>query len=114
MPVFVVEGESNIKIDKNNLDKVYNFYIKNYEEEKINDVDFKYTICFESNIQDKINLNLEKDGNNIIVNNNKTEEIIMKSEEKVEHLYHLKIEPKEDVDELIGTLNIKVLANQMK
>lgn len=113
IPIFVVEGESNIKMDKSNLNKGYDFKIKNYEEEKINDVDFKYTIYFESDIQDKINLNLQKDGTDMRIINNQTEEMIMKSGEKINHLYHLEIETKEESNEIIGNVTIKVLAEQM-
>lgn len=111
-PVLVVEGEQCITIDKNHPEKEYDFLVKNYTEEKINDVIFEYTIYLQTNIKDKINLQLNKEEEEIKLANGQTEKIRMDSGEKIEHGYHLKIETKEEADEVIGNITIKVLAEQ--
>ncbi len=71
-PVFVVDGDENIKVDGIE-DTIYHFTVKNYNTTEVSDVDLKYTI----EIVNSSDANLEyeltnNDNERITLTNNKT------------------------------------------
>lgn len=98
-PVFQVKGTKLVKINSINDIGYYDFTVKNYNEEKIGEVDFLYTIEIVSNVDDSIKFELYKNGQLVNLNNRKTETMSIKGNQKTEENYRLKV----IYDKTIGT-----------
>ena len=98
-PIFQVTGTEIAKINSINNIGYYDFIVKNYDKEKIGEVDFLYTIEVISDIDDSVKFELYKNGQLINLENQKTEVMSIKGNIKTEEQYRLKV----TYDETKGT-----------
>lgn len=98
-PIFQVKGTEIAKINSINNIGYYDFIVKNYDKEKIGEVDFLYTIEVISDIDDSVKFELYKNGQLISLENQKTEVMSIKGNIKTEEQYRLKV----TYDEMKGT-----------
>ncbi len=98
-PIFQVKGTEIAKINSINNIGYYDFIVKNYDKEKIGEVDFLYTIEVISDIDDSVKFELYKNGQLINLENQKTEVMSIKGNIKTEEQYRLKV----TYDETKGT-----------
>ncbi len=98
-PIFQVKGTEIAKINSINNIGYYDFIVKNYDKEKIGEVDFLYTIEVISDIDDSVKFELYKNGQLISLKNQKTEVMSIKGNIKTEEQYRLKV----TYDETKGT-----------
>ena len=98
-PIFQVKGTEIAKINSINNIGYYDFIVKNYDKEKIGEVDFLYTIEVISDIDDSVKFELHKNGQLINLENQKTEVMSIKGNIKTEEQYRLKV----TYDETKGT-----------
>lgn len=116
-PIFKIEEGNYIQIDKTNNIGYYEFSIKNFNEEKVSEIGFLYTIEIISNIGEVVQFELYNGEELIELNNLETERISIKGNEKVEQKYKLKISyntSKEIKDGSIEEIQIKVHSEQEK
>lgn len=115
-PVFIVDGVKEITIDGLEEQSVYNFSVKNYEENNISDVNMKYYVEIVNNIGNMISYNLSKDNKNINLKDNRTEEIKLTGVNKKEDNYELNINYdkslSQDNEDITGIIQIRVVAVQ--
>ena len=113
-PIFVTEGADDIKIDGID-DTVYNFSVKNYDENETSEVDLDYFINIENNSDADLEFILVKDGKKVPLTNNKTNTITLSSNGKQSDEYALSIKyhnnPAQTTD-ITGNVQIKVEAVQ--
>lgn len=115
-PILEVENNPAIEIKTAEEKFYYNFVVKNYDEiGNITDVDLEYDIELLSDISKNISLKLYKEEKEINVENNKTEKFLLSKEEKQEHHYKIEILcNKQDAQEIIQDIQIKVHSEQKK
>ena len=118
-PILEVEKNSEIIINENNKTGEYNFKVKNYNEsEEISQVNLKYYIeILDNNIDESVKYELYKEEKKIDLNENKTNEFILKQGEKNEQEYKLKIEynsDKNNIGDIVKEIQIKVHSEQLK
>lgn len=90
-PIFIVEGKEATKISEINNIGYYEFSIKNFDESKISEIGFLYTIEILSNTDESIQFELYSDDKLIPLNELKTTELSIKGNEKIEKEYKLKV-----------------------
>ena len=118
-PILIVENEPTIQVDGSNEKQYYNFKVKNENEDgKINQVDLEYNIEILTDKQDGISFNLYKDDVKIPLENNKTDNIIMKKEKLQQDNYKLEITYDKSKNttnkDILQDVQIKVHSEQMK
>lgn len=117
-PIVIVETDPMIKITKAEEEQTYTFTVKNYELEEISEIDMQYTIEILGNNDQLWKISLEKEGKPIPLNEQKTDWIAIKGNEKKEDHYQLKINYQNEtvqVDEnKQETIQLKVHAEQVK
>lgn len=89
-PVFVVDGNSNIKID-GKKDTVYKFCVKNYDDTGVSNTDLRYFIQVVNDSEADLDFILTSKGKKVNLNNNKTGLIALSSSKKQTDEYELKI-----------------------
>ena len=113
-PVFVVEGNSNIKIDGIE-DTTYKFSVKNYDNTGISNTNLKYFIQIVNNSQADLDFILTNNGKQVNLNNNKTGLISLSSLKKQSDEYELQIKYNNNPaveSNIEGNVQIKVEAIQ--
>lgn len=112
-PIFLVENNSPSIIDINNLKSEYFFTVKNYQDEQMSDIPFLYNIEF-SNIEDSnVILHIYKDSEELLIQNNRTPDIILKNSEKEIHTFKLIVEYANIVNKNFeNNINLKVFSEQ--
>lgn len=115
-PIIVFESfeEENKLINKLDFPREYQFKIKNYENNKINEIDFLYNIeIIESNNNFPIKYKIFDVSNNkeIIVKNGITETLKISKEIKEEKIYKIILEWEEKEIEMSENLNLKLKLN---
>lgn len=115
-PIIVLESfeEENKLINKLDFPREYQFKIKNYENNKINEIDFLYNIeIIESNNNFPIKYKIFDVSNNkeIIVENGITETLKISKEIKEEKIYKIILEWEEKEFEMSENLNLKLKLN---
>ena len=117
-PIFAVQTNPKIDITEASNTGEYKFKVVNYENNKISDVKFAYTIEIISNSNEFINFTLYRDGKEMNLENNKTKLINMEKEKLTEHNYILKISYDKNkissIYEIIDNIQIKVHSEQTK
>lgn len=118
-PIFIVEDNPSIDITAENNYGVYNFKIKNYDnQDKITETDLKYYIEVLGNVDDSVDIELYQGNNLISLNNNKTEYMKITKNKKEEIQYDVKIAYKKDrsnnIEDILEKIQIKVHAEQIK
>ena len=89
-PILVVEN--NPAIDNKNNKGSYDFKVKNYNEvNEINQVPLKYSIEILTKTDESISFKLYKNNQEVALINNKTDEMLIKPNEKQEENYKLEI-----------------------
>lgn len=71
-PILDINYDDKIVINEKNVEKIYNFKISNFKENKVTGVDLKYNIEFIPK-NDIIDIKLFKEGEEIHLNNKKTD-----------------------------------------
>lgn len=115
-PIFVVEGEKDIQIS-GIQDTIYNFSIKNYNETGTSEVDMNYFIQIENNSDANLDFVLKKDGQQISLNNNKTDVNYLTGLINKEDKYELAIQYHENpaiAQDINGNVQVKVEAVQVE
>lgn len=90
-PIFIVEGKETTKISEINNVGYYEFIIKNFNETKISETSFFYTIEILSKTDQSIQFELYNEEKQIPLKNLKTEQLCIIGNEKVEQKYKLKV-----------------------
>lgn len=120
-PILQIDKGNIVQIDENNNIGYYEFNIKNFDDEKISEVEFLYTIEIISNLEENVQFELYNENQKIELNNLKTENLEINANEKMEQKYLLKIfyNPSNKVEdegkkECIEKIQIKVNLVQQK
>lgn len=118
-PIFLVEGGKSIQISEKDREKYYEFTIRNYEGEKISDMDLRYFIEINPIIHAQtVSCQLFRNGEEVHLENQKTELIEIPKEVKKEHQYQLKITYQQDLEKLgqdiFQEIQLKVHSEQQK
>lgn len=116
-PILEIEEGETIQIDKTNNIGYYEFSIKNFNEEKMSETGFLYTIEIISNIGEEVQFELYNGEKNVPLQNLKTEELSISGNEKEEQKYKLKItynNTEKVKEESIEEIQIKVHSEQEK
>ena len=111
-PVFVVDGNSNIKID-GKKDTVYKFSVKNYDNTGTSNTDLRYFIQVINDSEADLDFILTSNGKKVNLNNNKTGLIALSSSKKQTDEYQLKIIYNNDpatASDIDGNVQIKIEA----
>lgn len=90
-PVFEVRKEESLLLTAVAPKASYVFEVRNYDEKDINEVDMEYYIEIIANTDKSILFELYQGNNKIPLENNKTQKIILKKENKEDHKYRLDI-----------------------
>ena len=119
-PLLEVENGSSLEINNFNKEGVYEFKIKNYNEQgEKTDVNLEYYIEVLNEFENTgIEINLFRNEQKIDINNNKTEKFILSKDEIKEDNYKLEVLYNEDkninMEDIISQLQIKVHSEQMQ
>ena len=127
-PIFNVKEGIPIKIDNKNKINCYEFVIDNFNEDKVSEIGFLYTIEIISNIdlESNFNIRLYNEEGEIQLSNLKTNPILIKGNERIEQKYKINIEYNESIENeeeydeffdditesISGIIQIKVHADQ--
>lgn len=118
-PILVVENNPSIDITALKNTGNYDFKIKNYnEKEEINQIMLKYYIEIISKYNETITFKIYKDGKEIPLENNKTQEILLANNTKEEQNYKLEINydknKSNSKEDIIQDVQIKIHSEQIK
>lgn len=116
-PVIQIKEGNIAQIDRNNNIGYYEFCVKNFEQEKISEIDFLYTIEIISDLEDKVKFELYSNEQQISMQDLKTNEISLGKNKKIEQSYKLKItyNPTVEVsEECMKHIQIKIHSVQEK
>ncbi len=116
-PILKVENDKEIYLTKTNEKGVYNFKVKNFDDQdKITQIELEYYVEILSQINKNLNFKIYKNDEEINVNNNKTDKFIMPKNKKQEDIYKIEIQCKENsnIEEIIQEIQIKVHSEQKK
>ena len=116
-PILKVENGESININNNNEKGIYEFTIKNYDEQdNLTQVDLDYYIEILNDLHEAIEINLTKDGEKVEIKNNKTETFSLTKDKKEENNYKLEIiynkEKNNNMEDILSQLQIKVHSEQ--
>lgn len=118
-PIVVVENSDPLEINGKNQEEYYNFKVKNYRETgEITQIAMQYWIEIITQTEEAISFRLYKNGEEIPLENNKTENIRLDKGKTQEDCYQLKItydktKPKEAKD-IKQEVQLKVHSEQLK
>lgn len=113
-PIVVVDGDNTIienNVDESTLINNYNFTVRNYNDEKVNEVALKYKIIIVSDndeIQSEYKLYDVTDGETEIALNNYETPYLEMGINKTERNYKLSVSAKKGVNLENSSLNIKI------
>lgn len=118
-PILIVENNPAIDITNKNNKGYYDFKIKNYNElEEINEVELRYNIEILNEENKAITFKLYKGEEELLLEKNKTKDMIIKKNEKQEENYKLEIIYDKNLvnslEEIIQNVQIKVHSEQLK
>ena len=119
-PILQVENGTGLEINNINTKGVYEFKVKNYNEQgEKTDVDLEYYIeilNYTGKENNGIELKLLKNGQEIKINGNKTEKFVLTKDEMKEDNYKLEITYDKDkntnMQDIVRQLQIKVHSEQ--
>lgn len=104
-PIFTVEGEDTSKINAINNIGYYEFTIKNFNETKVSETGFLYTIEIISDTDESVKFELFNEEEQIQLENLKTQKLAISGNEKIEQKYKLKV----TYDNTLGTKGKDIL-----
>ena len=116
-PIFKVENENKVNLTKTNEKGIYNFKVKNYDEQnEVSQIELEYYIEILSDINENLDFKIFKENEEININENKTEKFIMKKNNKQEDVYRIEIQTKNNIsiEEIIQEIQIKVHSEQKR
>ena len=112
----IVENNPAIDITSIKNTGYYDFKVKNYNDNEINQIELKYWIEIISKYDETISFKIYKDNQEIPLTNNKTEEIKLEKNEKKEQNYRLEIiydkTKSTSTEEIMQDVQIKVHSEQ--
>ena len=113
-PIFIVEGNEKANISAINNIGYYEFSVKNFKDNKISETGFKYVIEVVSKTDDAIKFELYKEDEPLKLDGQKTEEIMIAGNEKIEKVktekQRLAEERENQLVELVGEMAERILA----
>lgn len=104
-PIFIVEGTESNKISAINNIGYYEFTVKNYNETKVSETGFTYTIEVVSDTDESIKFELYNEDEQIPLKDLQTEQLSIVGNEKIEQRYKLKV----TYDNTLGTKGKDIL-----
>ena len=118
-PILVVENNPAIDVTTIENTGFYDFKVKNYNSyDEVNQIDLKYYIEIISKYDESIIFKIYKNGEEIPLKENKTEEIQLKKDTKEEQNYRLEIvydkTKSTSTQEIVQDVQIKVHSEQVK
>lgn len=118
-PILIVENNSAIDITNKNNKGYYDFKIKNYNElGEINEIELRYNIEILNEENKAIKFKLYKGEEELLLEKNKTKDMIIKKNEKQEENYKLEITYDKNLvsslEDIIQNVQIKVHSEQLK
>ena len=117
-PILIVDYQPEIEITESKKEGEYYFKVRNYEVEEISQVDMQYYIEIIGEIDSAIFCTLYKEEQEIELKNNKTQEQIIKRNQKQEDSYFLKVQYDNtktvSVTDIMQELQIKVHSEQIR
>ena len=118
-PILIVENNPAIDITNKNNKGYYDFKIKNYNElGEINEIELRYNIEILNEENKAIKFKLYKGEEEILLEKNKTKDMIIKKNEKQEENYKLEITYDKNLvsslEDIIQNVQIKVHSEQLK
>ena len=118
-PILIVENNPAIDITNKNNKGYYDFKIKNYNElGEINEIELRYNIEILNEENKAIKFKLYKGEEELLLEKNKTKDMIIKKNEKQEENYKLEIIYDKNLvsslEDIIQNVQIKVHSEQLK
>lgn len=118
-PILIVENNPAIDITNKNNKGYYDFKIKNYNElGEINEIELRYNIEILNEENKAIKFKLYKGEDELLLEKNKTKDMIIKKNEKQEENYKLEITYDKNLvsslEDIIQNVQIKVHSEQLK
>lgn len=118
-PILIVENNPVVEMNGRKQKEYYDFKIKNYKENgEITQIDLNYNIEILSKTEDAISFKLYREGQEIPLQNNKTENMKLEKGDVQEHNYQLEIiynkNQNRSISDIIQDVQIKVHSEQMK
>ena len=118
-PILIVENNPAIDITNRNNKGYYDFKIKNYNElNEINEIELRYNIEILNEENKAITFRLYKGEEELLLEKNKTKDMIIKKNEKQEENYKLEITYDKNLvnslEDIIQNVQIKVHSEQLK
>lgn len=118
-PILIVENNAAIDITNKNNKGYYDFKIKNYNElGEINEIELRYNIEILNEENKAIKFKLYKGEEELLLEKNKTKDMIIKKNEKQEENYKLEITYDKNLvsslEDIIQNVQIKVHSEQLK
>lgn len=117
-PILILDTKEAIFLSEENPKGIYEFKIKNYQDDKISDVNLRYSIEIIPVMDSAIECHLYLDNTEILLEQQKTEYIDLQKDEKKEHQYRLEIAYHQERGnfgkDLLQNLQLKVHSEQQK
>ena len=118
-PILIVENNPAIDITNKNNKGYYDFKIKNYNElDEINEIELRYNIEILNEENKAIKFKLYKGEEELLLEKNKTKDMLIKKNEKQEENYKLEIIYDKNLvnslEDIIQNVQIKVHSEQLK
>ena len=118
-PILIVENNPAIDITNKNNKGYYDFKIKNYNElGEINEIELRYNIEILNEENKAIKFKLYKGEEELLLEKNKTKDMLIKKNEKQEENYKLEITYDKNLvsslEDIIQNVQIKVHSEQLK
>lgn len=118
-PILIVDNNPVIEINGRKQKEYYDFNVKNYEENgEITQVDLEYYIEILSEVKESISFKIYKNGEEIPLTDNKTENMKLGKEVEQQDNYKLEIiydkTKNKSIEDIIQDVQIKVHSEQMK
>ena len=114
----IAEGNEKANISAINNIGYYEFSVKNFKDNKISETGFKYVIEVVSKTDDAIKVELYKEDEPLKLDGQKTEEIMIAGNEKIEQKYKLKVTYDSNKGtkgkDILEEVQLKIHSEQMK
>ena len=118
-PILIVENNPVIEINGKKEKEYYNFKVKNHKENgEITQIDLQYNIEIITKTEESISFKLYKEGQEIPLENNKTENVKLTKDKIQEDEYRLEIiydkNKNNTTKDILQKVQIKVHSEQLK
>lgn len=115
-PILKVENSDTLNIGNNTESGTYEFTVKNYDEQgNINQVDLEYYVEILTDINPNISFKIYKDGDELEMEENKTEKFSVKKDDKQTDTYRVLMtisNNKEEFEQSLQEMILKIHAEQ--